>query len=93
MLNIHLFGYEKYKGTKCAVGEFEFDNGDLITKLWIDAKKGTYLKITNTGISPNGEQYEFEDEYEATYNIVKDEDVERPDLTGYEKIENNIYTD
>ena len=93
MLNIHLFGYEKYKGTKCAVGELEFDKGDLITKLCIHAKKRPYLKTVNTSIGSNDEQYVFEDEYEATYNIVKDEDVERPDLTGYEKIENNIYTD
>lgn len=81
-----LFGYEKYNGTKCAVGEFKNDKSGLMVKIWLDAKKGTCLKIVNIGIDSSGKQYETVDEYIATYGVVTDEDVKKPDLTGYTKL-------
>ena len=78
-------GYEKYNGTKCIVGEFktEIEKEVLTTRIWIDAERGTCLKIVNAGIDFSGNQYEIVEEYTATYDIVTDEDVKKPDLTEY----------
>lgn len=87
--NILLFGFKKYNGTRCAVAEFKFNDLNLRTKIWLDAKKGTLLKTVNNGIDDIGEEYEIIEEYVATYNVVTDEDVKKPDLTGYTLIEIN----
>lgn len=55
--------------------------------MWLDSEKGTLLKLVNKGISSDGSEYEYIDEYTATYDVVTDEDVKKPDLTGFEKIE------
>lgn len=86
-------GYENYNGTKCAVGEFKFNELDLTTKIWLDEERGTYLKIVNTGIDSSGSQYENVDEYVATYDIVTDEDVKKPDLTEYTMISEDTKSD
>ena len=87
MQNINLYGYKKYNGTKCAVSEFKFDDLELTTEVWIDIAKGTMMKTINTGIDDTGKEYQIIEEYTATYNIVTDEDVKKPDLTGYTLIE------
>ena len=86
MQNIHSYGYKKYNDTRCAVSEFEFNDLNLTTEVWIDAAKGTVMKTVNRGINESGE-YEYIEEYTATYNVVTDEDVKKPDLTGYTLIE------
>ena len=90
-LSIHLFGYENYSETKCAVGKFEFNNTGLETTFWIDAKKGTCLKTSNIGSDSMGNKFEYVDEYVATYDIVNDDDVQKPDLTGYTLIQDDVY--
>ena len=87
MHNINSYGYKRYNDTKCAVGEFELDDLNLTTEVWIDTAKGTLMKIINTGIDDTGREYEIVEEYTATYNVVTDEDVKKPDLTGYTLIE------
>lgn len=88
MLNIHLFGYENYNNTRCAIGEFKFDDNWLV-KIWIDANKGTYLKVINVLIDDNGSKQENIEEFLVTYDVVKETDVQKPDLKGYTKIEND----
>jgi len=83
-------GYEKYNDTKCAVGEFKIADLNLTTRIWIDAQKGTCLKILNTGIDSEGKTYEITDEYTATYDVVTDKDVKKPDLAGYTFVENTM---
>ena len=61
----------------------------IVTTFWIDAKTGTYLKIVNNGRDYNNQQYEYVEEYIATYGIVNADDVKRPDLTGYTEITEN----
>ena len=84
--NIRLYGYEEYNDTKCAVAEFNWKHLELKTRIWIDRDRGTCLKLVNTGIDSEGEQYEYINEYIVTYDIVTDEDVKKPDLTGYTEI-------
>lgn len=84
---IHLSGYEKYNGTRCAVGEFYMKDSNLTVTIWLDAKKGTCLKIINSGYDSFGKPFEYIEEYKATYGVVTDEDVKKPDLTGYTLIE------
>lgn len=81
--NILLYGYEEYNNTRCAVAEFSWEDLALKTRIWIAKDRGTTLKVKNTGINSEGNQYEYIDEYRVTYDIVTDEDVKRPDLTGY----------
>lgn len=88
--NIRLYGYEEYKDNKCAVAEFKWEQLELKTRIWIDKDRGTCLKIVNIGIDSEGEQYEHINEYIVTYDIVSDEDVKKPDLTGYEDITEEI---
>lgn len=80
---IRLYGYEEYNEIKCAVAEFKWENSELITRIWADNDRGTCLKFVNIGIDSEGNQYELIDEYIATYDIVTDENVKKPDLTGY----------
>lgn len=92
---INFFGYEIVKGTRCAVAEFIINNLEKETqdqlylpeittmKIWVDAKKGTELKTVQTYIDEFGKLIESEDEWIVSYNVVTDEDVQRPDLTGY----------
>lgn len=88
--NIRLYGYEEYNDTKCAVAEFEWEDLELKTRIWLDKDRGTYLKIVNTGIDSEGNQYEYIDDYIVTYDIVTDEDVKKPDLTGYTEHKNSV---
>lgn len=81
--NILLYGYEEYNNTRCAVAEFSWEDLALKTRIWIAQDRGITLKVKNTGINSEGNQYEYIDEYRVTYDIVTDEDVKRPDLTGY----------
>lgn len=80
---IRLYGYEEYNEIKCAVAEFKWENSEFITRIWSDKDRGTCLKFVNIGIDSEGNQYELIDEYIATYDIVTDENVKKPDLTGY----------
>ena len=94
MHNINSYGYEKINGTKCAVAELKFaEIENVTTTYWIDAQKGTLLKLVNKGIDLDGKEYEYIDEYTATYDIVKDEDVEKPNLEGYTQLENSLQDD
>ena len=88
--NIRLYGYEEYNDTKCAVAEFKWKDSALKTRIWIDNDRGTCLKIENTGIDSEGNEYEYIDEYIVTYDIVTDEDVKKPDLTGYTEYKDNV---
>lgn len=83
-----MFGYEKYNDTKCVIGKFV--DSELTVEIWLDAKRGTCLKTVNIGIDSTGENYEIVNEFIATYDIVTDEDVKKPDLTGYTMIENDV---
>lgn len=83
---IHLFGFKKYNGTKCAVAEFDLNDSNLVTQIWVDCKKVTLLRTINKGLGDNGEEYEIVENYAATYDIVTDKDVEMPDITGYNLI-------
>ena len=38
-----------------------------------------------------GNKFEYVDEYVATYDIVNDDDVQKPDLTGYTLIQDDVY--
>ena len=51
--------------------------------MWLDIRNGAILKRVNIGIDSYGDEYEFELESTITYGVVTDEDVARPDLTGY----------
>ena len=88
--NILLYGYEEYNETKCAVAEFKWKDLELKTRIWIDKDRGTCLKTVNTGIDSEGNQYEYIDEYIVAYDIVTDEDVKKPDLTGYTEYKEDI---
>ena len=88
--NIRLYGYEEYNNIKCAVAEFEWNDLQLKSRVWIDKDRGTCLKSLNTGIDSEGNQYEYIDEYRVTYDIVTDEDVKKPDLTGYTEHKDNV---
>ena len=81
--NILLYEYEEYNNTRCAVAEFSWEDLALKTRIWIAKDRGTTLKVKNTGINSEGNQYEYIYEYSVIYDIVTDEDVKRPDLTGY----------
>lgn len=81
-------GYKKYNGTKCAVGEFKLSD-EWTTEIWLDAKKGTCLKTVNSIMDLNGEKEEIEEQYTAIYGVVKEEEVKRPDLTGYTEMKSN----
>ena len=72
--------------TKCAVAEFDLNDSNLVTQIWVDCKKGTLLRTINKGLGDNGEEYEIVENYAATYDIVTDKDVEMPDITGYNLI-------
>ena len=84
---LNLFGYEEYNTTKCAVAEFA--QSSLTVMIWVDAQKGTVLKTINKGIDETGNEYEIIEEYKVSYDVVTDEDVKKPDLTGYTFIETN----
>lgn len=70
------------------MGEFKF-NDNWLVKIWIDANKGTYLKVINVFIDDNGSKQENIEEFSAIYNVVKDTDVQKPDLKEYTKIEDD----
>lgn len=78
-----MFGYEKYNNIKCAVGEFKIQEYNTTVTVWLDAKKGTCLKIVNSGYDSMGESFEYIEEYTAIYDVVNDENIKKPDLTGY----------
>ena len=84
MHHINLFGYEIYGGAICAVAEFDMNDFKVTT--WIDRGKGTALKTITSGIDYSKKEYEIKNEYKITYGVVTDEDVARPDLTGYTEI-------
>jgi hypothetical protein len=86
MQSIILFGFEEYMGARCAIAEFKFNDLNLTTKIWVDTNKGTLLKTINEGRDSNNKKYELTDEYVATYNVVTDEDVRKPELTDYSLI-------
>lgn len=86
-MNLILYGFEKYNGVKCAVAEFKVSDINLTIKIWSDVQKGTVLKTSNIGIDDTGREYEIVEEYTVTYNVVTDEEVKKPDLTGYTLIE------
>ena len=69
--------------------EFYHKDMNVTTKMWVDCKNGTTLKITTNGIDSNNTPYEFIEEYIATYGVVTDDDVKKPDLTDYEKMDND----
>ncbi len=71
------------------MGKFYIKDSNLTVTIWLDAKKGTCLKITNSGYDSSREPYEYVEEYVATYGVVTDEDVAKPDLTGYTLIESD----
>lgn len=78
-----MFGYEKYNNIRCAVGEFKIPEYNIIVTVWLDAKKGTCLKTVNSGYDSFGEPFEYIEEYTAIYDVVNDENIKKPDLTGY----------
>lgn len=80
-------GYKKYNDIECAVGEFKLEK-EWTVEIWIDSKKGTCLKTININVDSNGKKRENEENYTAIYNVVKDDDVRKPDLTGYTEINN-----
>lgn len=82
-LTIPLFGYEKYNNIRCAVGKFKIQEYNTTVTVWLDAKKGTCLKIVNSGYDSMGESFEYIEEYTAIYDVVNDENIKKPDLTGY----------
>ena len=86
MQSIILFCFEEYMGARFAIAEFKFNDLNLTTKIWVDTNKGTLLKTINEGRDSNNKKYELTDEYVATYNVVTDEDVRKPELTDYSLI-------
>ena len=62
---------------------------DSIIELWINKNDGTIIKIINTNIDSDNNETLYVNEYKITYNVVTDDDVERPDLSDYSE-ENNI---
>ncbi len=86
IMNTHSNGYEKYNDTKCVIGEFKKIDSD--TKIyWIDAKKGTVLKVVEKGKDESLNEYEKTYEYSVTYNKTSKEDVQKPDLNELVKVE------
>ena len=80
-----LFGYEKYKGVKCAVAHIKYTNFNTANTIWVDVKNGFTLKTISETESVYGKRGTVRESI-VTLNKVTDADIQRPDLTGYTQL-------
>lgn len=81
--NYNFIGYENYENTKCIVAEFTYENISK-EKIWVDANTGIILKRER-----KINDYKYTEYNKVSFDIIKDEDVIKPDLSEFALIEEN----
>ena len=79
----------KYEAGEYSLGIFGSNENavEIKCKIWIDENTGMILKAEAESIEESGEKNTTAVEYDVQWNVVKDEDVEKPNLDGYEIVD------
>ena len=87
--NNYLYSYKgknNINGTSCVIAEFKNVNTGIWVDLWVDEQTGIVRKEVFYSIDEQGKKLEpsFIKEYSIVLNNVSNEDVEKPNLDGFE---------